>query len=229
LVTCLSGARAALQLSGDSVVYDSVSGAVRGEVFVAVQGVVRDLMCSDVHTAVHDAVYDGATRALEDALRGAVGGTVHGEAHRAVHGVMRRAVRVEVSNITRCAMGDAVQLAVRDAVHHGLHSASGVTVADLWWRYLGAQVSVGIWWWGPAAVSYALDVLRLDIGRDMELRARAYAALCESCCLVWPHRDFAILCERPRTLEVSGPGETVEEMRRQRLVRAAWDGWEVVS
>jgi hypothetical protein len=81
---------------------------------------------------------------------------------------------------------------------------------------------------GPAAVSYALDALRLDIGRDLELRARAYAALCESCFLVWPHREFAVLCERPRVLELEGPGETVEQMRRQRLIRVAWEGWKVV-
>lgn len=219
LVACLAGARAALQLSGDSVVYDSVSGAVRGEVFIVVQGVVRDLMHTDVHSAVHDAVHDSVTRELEDALCSAVGDTVHGAVHRAVHGVMRRVVHFEVSNTTHRAIGDAVC--------YGLHSAAGVAVADLWRRYLEAQFSVGSWWWGPAAVSYALDVLRLDIGRDMELRARAYAALCESCCLIWPHREFAILCERPSELELEGPGETLEEMRRQRLVRVAWNGWEV--
>jgi hypothetical protein len=97
-----------------------------------------------------------------------------------------------------------------------------------WWnRYLGAQYWVGSRWRETAFVTYALDVLRLECDRQTELCARAYSALCESCFLVWPHREFAVLCERPRVLELEGPGETVEEMRQQRLVRAAWEDWEV--
>jgi hypothetical protein len=62
-----------------------------------------------------------------------------------------------------------------------------------------------------------VDVLGLDIGREMELRARAYAATCESACWWWPHKNFVIVSERPHTLE----------MRKGKLVRAAWENWEV--
>jgi hypothetical protein len=59
-----------------------------------------------------------------------------------------------------------------------------------------------------------LDELRLDIGRDFELRARAYAATHESACWWWPHRDYVIVSERPSVLEKHANGK---------LKLAQWD------
>jgi hypothetical protein len=134
-----------------------------------------------------------------------------------------------VSDAVRALMQDALSEAMVKALDSIPNYVEREVTCRLWWRYIGAQLWSGLRWLGPAAVSYALDALRLDIGRDLELRARAYAALCESCFLIWPHKEFAVLCERPRVLELSGPGETVEQMRRQRLIRAAWEGWEVTA
>jgi hypothetical protein len=211
LVTCLAGPQAALQLRGSGAAGDAVDGTVQR----AMRSAVDDAM----HRVVEDAVRDVVSDAVHDAVRD--------EAHRTA----RVAVDDMVSNTMSDAVHDAVRHEVngpvRAAVHDAVSNTMSAGVRNLWWRYLGAQLWIGLLRWGPASVHYALDVLRLDLGREMELRARAYAALCESCCLVWPHRDFAILCERPHAVELEGPGETVEEMLQQRLVRVAWSGWEV--
>jgi hypothetical protein len=59
-------------------------------------------------------------------------------------------------------------------------------------------------------VSFALDVLRLDIGRDQELKARAYAAALSSACWWWPHRDFVIVSERPTLIDKHSNGKLRE-------------------
>jgi hypothetical protein len=133
-----------------------------------------------------------------------------------------------VDDVLSVAVGDALESCFRRLHRNNSRPRLWREHLKAWWnRYLGAQYWVGSRWRETAFVTYALDVLRLECDRQTELCARAYSALCESCFLVWPHREFAVLCERPRVLELEGPGETVEEMRQQRLVRAAWEGWEV--
>ena len=76
---------------------------------------------------------------------------------------------------------------------------------------------------------YMLDVLGLDIGRDLELRARAYAATVESACYWWPHRQFVIVSERPTVLERKKNGD----LKRVRWEWESQDGkpahWEVLG
>lgn len=70
---------------------------------------------------------------------------------------------------------------------------------------MGGQFWVGGYWWGsPAYVSFILDVMGLDIGRDLELKARAYAATASAACWWWPHNDFVIVSERPTHIDVGG-------------------------
>ncbi len=116
------------------------------------------------------------------------------------------------------AVSDAVGSAVRGAVS-GAGPRILTTYGSEWFRYIGGQFWVGWWyWWGPASIAFAIDVLRLDIGREMELRARAYATVASSACWWWPHGEFCIVSERPHTLEKNENG---------RLKIVAWDGWKV--
>jgi hypothetical protein len=88
---------------------------------------------------------------------------------------------------------------------------------------MGGQfwVGWGYWWGSPSFTSFMLDCLGLDLGRDIELRARAYQAQAESACYWWPGRDFVLVSERPHTLEFDGPPKPGS------LKKAAWEGWEV--
>ena len=151
---------------------------------------------SAVHDAVRGAVDDAVRGAVDDAVRGAVDDAVDGAVHDAVDGAVHDAVRGAVDG--------AVRGAVDDAVH------------DLYWRYLGGQFWVG-WWWGSAAITFYLDVLRLRIPAPLELAARAYAATCCSACWWYPTTDTVFVSERPHTLKVR-PGQ-------KPIVK--WDGFEV--
>jgi hypothetical protein len=61
------------------------------------------------------------------------------------------------------------------------------------------------------------DLLRLELDRDIELRARAYAATAMSACWWWPHRQFVLVSERPSKLVIED----------SRLKLAEWEGWKV--
>jgi hypothetical protein len=54
--------------------------------------------------------------------------------------------------------------------------------------------------------------------RDKELKARAFAATAQSACWWYPTTSVCFVSERPHVLERDDKG---------RLLRAAWDGWEV--
>jgi hypothetical protein len=234
LVACLAGPMAALRLKRvEEVVDSSVRDMGYNEMHDEIRNSMRDALCGAVDDSVRSAVY----RVVDSAVYGMVYDVVRGAMHDAVNAVLSGdAVDGVAGNTLRDSVHEVLCAVVSDAVSNVADASMSDTmmndmmrpeVRDLWWRYLGAQFWVGLWWWGPSDIEFALDVLRLDIGRNMELRARAYFALCESCCLVWPHRDFAILCERPHTLKLSGPSETLEQMQQQGFVRAAWEGWEV--
>jgi len=216
---------------GDAV-GDAVGVAVHGAVGVAVHGAVgvavRDAVHGAVGDAVHGAVGDAMGDAVRDAVRAAVGDAVDGAVgvavRDAVHGAVGVAVRVAVGDAVhgavRDAVGDAVGGAVRDAVDR---QQLPRFVADHWYRYIGGQFWVGGWYWGsPAYVSYFLDVCGLRLPLEMELRARAYAAVAESACWWYPCRDICLVSERPTALEVDdSPGLETS----QRLRRVEWSGW----
>lgn len=83
-------------------------------------------------------------------------------------------------------------------------------IRSSWADLFGGQFWVGsYYWWGPAAYTFALDVLRLDIGKTSELLARAYAATCESACWWYPCRDVVFVSERPTVLERNASGGLV--------------------
>jgi hypothetical protein len=148
------------------------------------------------------------------AVDGAVGGAVRDAVHGAVGDAVGGAVRDAVRDAVHGAVGDAVDGAVGGAVGGAVRTA----VLDNFWKYFGGQFWVGWgWYWGPSSVSFYLDELRLDIGREMELRARAFAAT-HHACWWWPGRDFVIVSERPRRIELYPGGKL-------RLVE--WEGWKV--
>ena len=103
-----------------------------------------------------------------------------------------------VSSAVRSAVSSAVRSAVRSAV------SSAPKLGEVWqkiqWQYQGGQFWPG-WYWGPAYVSFMLDVMGLDIGRDLELKARAFQAVCQSQCYWWPNQKFVIASERPTLIE----------------------------
>jgi hypothetical protein len=63
-----------------------------------------------------------------------------------------------------------------------------------------------------------LDVLGLDIGKELELGVRAYAACAMSACWWYPTQGVCFVSERPRELIKHADGT---------LKRATWEGWEI--
>jgi hypothetical protein len=211
---------------------DAVGDAVRGAVGDAVRGAVGDAVGGAVDDAVDDAVrgaVGGAVRgavggavgdAFGDAVRGAVGGAVDDAVGGAVDDAVDDAVRGAVGDAVGGAVGDAFGDAVRGAVRGAVgdrRTPAAQAVRNNWYRYIGGQFWPG-WYWGSAYVTYMLDVLRLDIGRDLELKARAYAATIKSACWWWPHKQFVIVSERPSKIEKKPSGS---------LRLAQWQDWSV--
>jgi phage baseplate assembly protein W len=213
----------------DSAVRSAVRSAVDSAVRSAVRSAVDSAVGSAVGSAVRSAVGSAVRSAVDSAVGSAVGSAVRSAVGSAVRSAVDSAVDSAVGSAVRSAVRSAVDSAVGSAVRSAVHSAVE-TIANLspqvfnqpgseWYRYLGGQFWVGwYYWWGPAAAAFAIDVLRLDVGRDIELRARAFAACCMSACWFWPHSDFVLVSERPRRLEKNANGV---------LKVVEWDGWKV--
>jgi hypothetical protein len=72
-----------------------------------------------------------------------------------------------------------------------------------------------------------LDVLGLDIGREQELKCRAYAALNSSSCWSFWTQEFVIVSERPTLLKKRSDG-TLEVVRWEWIgERGEAASWEV--
>src|SRR5574337_1198330 len=147
----------------------------------AVRGAVRD--------AVDGAVRDAVDGAVSDAVRGAVSGAVGDAVRVAVDGGVRNAVRNAVSDAVdggvRNAVDGAVDGGVRNAVDGAVDGAVGdrqiaQAVADVisrgWPYYIGGQLWVGGWWWGPAYTSFFREVAGLELTDDLWQRGLAYEA-----------------------------------------------------
>ena len=114
----------------------------------------------------------------------------------------------------------SVRASVRDKSRSKIATEIKKHFGNQWHNWFGGQLWVGGWYWygDPSVTTFVLDVLRLQLDRQQELRARAYAATAMSACYWWPGRTHVIVSERPHTIEKRGDG---------RLKRIAWKGWEV--
>jgi hypothetical protein len=206
----------------DGAVRDAVDDAVDGAVRGAVGGAVRDAVDDAVDGAVRGAVGGAVRDAVDDAVRGAVGGAVRDAVRGAVGGAVRDAVGGAVRDAVRGAVGGAVRDAVDGAVRDAVGGAFAY-IRNNWYRRLGGQFWVGGWWGSPSFVSFFTDVCELELSDDIAERARIYSALCESACWVWPHKDFVMVCERPREIHRNEAGR----LHYDHGAAIAWEGYEL--
>jgi len=149
-----------------------------------------------------------------DASVGAsVDASVRASVHASVDASVRASVHASVADSVHDSLRDLVAASVRASVHDSVADSVGASVRDItkavfsmisqsWHRYIGGQFWVGGWYWGsPAYVSFFLEVCGLDLSKEMNERANAYAATAESACWWWPHCDFVMVCERPVRIE----------------------------
>jgi hypothetical protein len=193
LVLALAAPIAAhLLKSRGGAVHDAVGGAVGVAVGVAVRDAVRGAVDDAVGNAVRDAVRGAVRGAVDDA----VGGAVHGAVHDAVGVAVRDAVDDAVGGAVSDAVRDAVGGAVRGAVGGAVGGAGHVAVHDAWWKYLGGT----FWLSWRAWTSYFRDVCGLELPGDLWDRDRAYAQAQQSAGWWWPHRQFVMVCDRPKEI-----------------------------
>src|SRR5574337_930661 len=201
------GVRNAVRNAVSGAVRDAVRGAVDGAVRDAVDGAVSDAVCGAVRGPVRGAVLGAVRTAVRNAVSGAVDGgvrnAVDGAVRNAVDGgvrvAVRNAVRVAVDGGVRNAVDGAVDGGVRNAVDGAVDGAVGErqiaqAVADVisrgWPYYIGGQLWVGGWWWGPAYTSFFREVAGLELTDDLWQRGLAYEATTEAASWWYPHRDF---------------------------------------
>jgi len=101
----------------------------------------------------------------------------------------------------RGAVGGAVDGAVRGAVDDAVHGARNA-ILNHWYYRLGGQ-----WWvsW-QAWTSFFREVCNLELPGDLWDRDRAYADAQSSAGWWWPHRQFTMVCDRPRVLHLEQVG-----------------------
>ena len=156
--------------------------------------------------AVDDAVYD----AVDDAVGGAVDG--------AVDDAVRDAVHVAVDDAVDDAVHGAVGVAVRDAVDDAVRSAVKKHKLVFWHYWMGGQ----FWCWWSAFESFFREVCDLDLGKDIETRAIAYADTAQSASYWWPNRDFIMVCDRPIRILKDNRGR----LHSNETMAIEWsDGW----
>jgi hypothetical protein len=193
LVLALAAPIAAhLLKSRGGAVHDAVGGAVGVAVGVAVRDAVRGAVDDAVGNAVRDAVRGAVRGAVDDA----VGGAVHDAVGVAVGVAVRDAVDDAVGGAVSDAVRDAVGGAVRGAVGGAVGGAGHVAVHDAWWKYLGGT----FWLSWRAWTSYFRDVCGLELPGDLWDRDRAYAQAQQSAGWWWPHRQFVMVCDRPKEI-----------------------------
>ncbi len=206
---------ASVNASVSASVNASVNDSVRDSVRASVNDSVRDSIHDAVHDSVHDSVHDAVGDSARDSVRASVSASVNASLSASVNASVNASVHDSVNASVSDSVSDSVHDAVHDAVHDSVKSVTNKTALDQWHLYQGGQFWVGGWYWGsPSYVSFMLDVLRLDIGREQELKARAYAATHESACWWWPSISFVIVSERPTVIEKHADG---------RFKRARWD------
>jgi hypothetical protein len=70
----------------------------------------------------------------------------------------------------------------------------------MWSNYIGGQFWCGGWYWGGAYTSFFREVANLDLNGDLWRRGIAYEKTIQSACWWYPHKDFIMVCERPRSI-----------------------------
>jgi hypothetical protein len=102
----------------------------------------------------------------------------------------------------------------------------GSRVLPGWHDFMGEQFwAMGDFktWRSPSMLSYLRDVCGLSFGADAEL-VDAIIVLGESCCMWWPLRNFALVCDRPSVIVLDEEGRPHNESG---LAIEFRDGWGV--
>jgi hypothetical protein len=69
-------------------------------------------------------------------------------------------------------------------------------------RFLSGQLELQLRAWTAYATSYFRDVCALELPGNMSHRALAYEQTLQSACCWYPHRDFVMVCDRPREIHL---------------------------
>lgn len=122
-------------------------------------------------------------------------------------------------------VGGAVPL--RNEIHVAVHEiVKAALKSGMWYRYLGGQ-----WWvnW-QAWFSFFRDICDLELPGDLWDRDKAYAEAQSSAGWWWPHREFVMVTDRPRSLhleQIAPPGWGSHRLHCATEAAITWEGWEL--
>jgi len=170
--------------------------------------------------AVGDAVGGAVDGAVEGAVRVAVGGAVRDAVGVAVRDAVGVAVDGAVGVAVRGAVGDAVGVAVRKIPSSSFREVIRRTYS----RYTGGYWSYWVGW-----STFFRDFTGLELDNNLWDRSRAVEQTIANAGWWWPHKDFVIVCDRPREIhreQVGDRGWGSHRLHNERGPAISWrDDW----
>jgi uncharacterized protein DUF6745 len=187
-------------------------------------------------------VYSGVESGVESGVYSGVGSGVRSGVYSGVESGVDSGVESGVESGVDSGVGSGVRSGVDSGVDSGVYSGvdsgvysgvrSGVPgiripmthVRREWTTYLGGQ-----WWvsW-QAYTSFFRDVLHLELEGDLWDRDKAYAQAQTNSGWWWPHRQFVVVSDRPRQLQLEKTGQYDYRMHCETGPAITWaDGYQL--
>jgi len=124
------------------------------------------------------------------------------------------AVNSAVNSAVGLEVGSAVYSAVRSAVDSAVKSKEKI----FWHEWLGGSLWAG--WY--SIESFFREVCNLELKKNIEESAMAYAETVQSAGYWWPNRDFIMVCDRPKVIKRNNRGA----LHSENSMAIEWiDGW----
>ena len=193
---------------------------VSSPLVMALAGPIASTILAQMKNAPDDVVDDAVDVAVDDAVDVAVSGAVSG----AVDVAVDVAVGDAVSDAVDVAVRDAVSGAVSDAVRKIPSSSFREVIRRTYSRYTGGYWSYWVGW-----STFFRDFTGLELDNNLWDRSRAFEQTIANAGWWWPHKDFVIVCDRPREIhreQVGDRGWNSHRLHNERGPAISWrDDW----
>jgi hypothetical protein len=215
-----------------AAVDQAVAGAPEGVPDEGGEGLQR-ILAEGFGRGCLEAIHNAVAAPVKDALFAAVGATAR---WKAVAPMRDTEIWNEDPSELQDTLGGITRLKATGGEAAGaLRRGVARLLRQVWFRLVEGQLwCQGSLWWEGAFPSFFRDVCGLELAGDLWSRALAFEQTLQSAGAWYPHRDFLMVCERPREIhhELRTPaftgGRSASRLHRTDGPAIVWaDGWGV--